>query len=218
MYFLNTQVPFTRRVSPTLTFSLRCFQLHVLFQCSYQTSWLPAQKRSNFNLEDILNPKDMNAILSQLQPCRLQTCHRFAERALWLFRFYWGAAATAQRSGDTAKVGVNFTFSVFPIARGSQAIRPSGGCVKMTPFRGLDHSASRWHKESLRIQDLRVGTRLALRGLFMFVLSGESFLSSVPLPLFFAHNKLFVWAESSGAPKTVFQGGLEPTGWYQFSA
>lgn len=94
--------------SPDLNFHLRCFQLHVLFQGSHRTSWLPAQKQqSNVNSEDILNLKDINAVLS----CS-PVAFRLALTLLGWCCGYWGAAATAQRSGEIGKVKDNFTFSV----------------------------------------------------------------------------------------------------------
>lgn len=131
----------------------------------------PCSKAANFNLEEILNLRDIDAILSQLHPRRLQTWARFAELALWLLRFHWGAAATAQGSGGTATVDENVTLSAFTTARGSQAIRPTGGHVGTTPFHGLCRPASRRRVESVRIRGLWAGRLLTLRGFFVFVLS-----------------------------------------------
>lgn len=109
----------------------------------------PRSKAANFNLKGILNLRDIDAILPQLRPRRLQTWAHFAELALRLFRFHWGAAATAQGPGETATVDDSVTLSVVTTARGSQATRPSGGLVKTTPCPGLCHSASRRRMESV---------------------------------------------------------------------
>lgn len=153
----------------------------------------PCSKAANFNLEAVLNLKDINALSISIAAFYL---FRLALPwlSLWLFRFYYGVVATTWGSGETVRVKDNLMFSMFPVAHGSQAT-------------WTEVAVLRWPPSTVCNILLQGGTRACRSGTGLLAHSShlkdfshlfwvwELFLSSMLLPLFFAYKKLFVWVQ-----------------------